>query len=79
MNPYLNGGLIVLFSALGAGAAVATTTHDPWTIGLAAIINLSTTTLALLTKSPLPRKEWTEEERAGRAVPAVPPSVVVKP
>ena len=64
MNPYVKGFLIILASAMGAGAAVASTTHDIWTIALAVIANVSTTTIALVMQSPIPRKEWTQEERA---------------
>lgn len=72
MNPYAKGALIVLASALGAGAAMAATTHDPWAITVAVIMNLSATTVALITQSPIPRKEWTPEERAAViAAPAV--------
>lgn len=78
MNPYLKGFLIILASALGAGAAVAATTHDLWPISLAVIMNISATTIALLTQSPLPRKEWTEEERAVKEA-ATPPTQKVTP
>jgi len=63
MNPYAKGILIVLASAMGAGAAVAATTHEVWTISLAVIANISTTTIALIMQSPLPRKEWTDDQR----------------
>lgn len=71
MNQYLKGALIILASAMIAFATTATQTHDPWTIGLAVIGSIGTTTLALLMQSPLPRKEWTDEEReANIAKPA---------
>lgn len=72
MNPYIKGAVIILASALGAGAAMAATTHDPWAITVAVVMNLSATTIALITQSPLPRKEWTEEERAKNVAPSPP-------
>lgn len=78
MSPYIKGILIVLASAMGAGAAVAATTHDIWTISLAVIANVSTTTIALVMQSPIPRKEWTEEERAGKTA-AIQPTPKVTP
>lgn len=87
MNPYLKGFLIVFASALGSGSAITTTivvgggrvptTIDIWIISLAVATNIATTVLALVTQSPLPRKEWTEQERAAKVVPPVPE--VVKP
>lgn len=73
MNSYAKGFLIVLASALGTGSALATTivvgggrvptTLDLWVISLGVIANVATTSLALLTQSPLPREAWTEEAR----------------
>ena len=63
---YIKMALIIMGSALMAGGGVAQTTHDPWTIGIAIIINIGTTLTGLLMQSPLPRKEWTEEERAAK-------------
>jgi hypothetical protein len=83
MNPLAKGFLIVLASALGTGSALATTivvgggrvptTLDLWVISLGVLTNVATTSLALLTQSPIPRKEWTEEERAAKvAATAIP-------
>lgn len=72
MSPVLKGALIVFASALVAAGGVATTTHDPWTIGIAVMVNVGTTLLGLLMPSPLARKEWTEEERAAK-LPLKPP------
>lgn len=83
MNPYAKGLLIVLASALGAGSAIATTivvgggrvptALDIWVIILAVATNIAATSIALLTQSPLPRKEWTEEERQTKTAAAVVP------
>ena len=64
MNGYRRIALLVLASALVAGGGVAATTHDWWAILVAALINVGTTLGALMLPSPLPRKEWTAEERA---------------
>jgi hypothetical protein len=77
MNAAVKMSLIILASALVAGGGVATTTHDLWTISVAVLVNIGTTLGGLLIQSPLPRKEWTDEQRAEKVVPAVPP--VVKP
>lgn len=80
MNPYVKGFLIIIASALVAGGGVATTSHDLWTIGIAVLVNIGTTLGGLLLQSPLPRKEWTDEERAAKVVPpAVVPPVVKAP
>jgi len=84
MNPYLKGALIILASALaqiGVTAAPIVAVRVPaaldiWVIALAVITNIASTSLALLLQSPLPRKEWTDEERAAKAA-EVP--VAVKP
>lgn len=68
MHPYARGALIVIASALVAGGGVATTSHDLWTIGVAVLVNIGTTLGGLLLQSPLPRKEWSEEERAAKAI-----------
>ncbi len=75
MNPYLRGFLVVMASAMVAGSGVAATSHDPWTIGIAIMSNVGGTILALLLPSPLPRKEWTDEERQAKiaAIPAAQP------
>jgi len=64
MNGYPRIALTVFASALVAGGGIATTTHDWWAIAVAVLINIGTTLGALLLPSPLPRKEWTAEERA---------------
>lgn len=64
MNPYAKGVLVVLASAMVCAGGVATTTHDPLTIGIAVMVNVGTTILGLVMPSPIPRKEWTDEERA---------------
>ena len=87
MNPYLKSALIVLASALAQVGVTATpivalripTTLDLWVIGLAVIVNIASTSLALLLQSPLPRKEWTDEERAAKVVSAAVVPPVVKP
>lgn len=63
MNPYLKGVLVVAASAMVCAGGVATTTHDPWTIGIAVMVNVGTTVLGLIMPSPIPRKEWTADER----------------
>jgi len=77
MNPYVKMALVIVASALVAGGGVATTSHDPWVIAVAVLVNIGTTLGGLLIQSPLPRKEWTDEERAAKVVTPVPP--VVKP
>ena len=72
MNPYLKSILVVLASAMVCAGGVATTTHDVWTIGIAVMVNVGTTVLGLVMPSPLPRKEWTDEERAVKAAAPVP-------
>jgi len=80
MNPYAKAVLIVLASALAQIGVTATpivavripTTLDLWVIALAVIANVASTSLALLLQSPLPRKEWTDEERAAKVVPIAP-------
>lgn len=81
MNPYLKGFMIVLSSALAQVGVTATpivsvrvpTALDIWVISLAVMTNIATTVLALVTQSPLPRKEWTQEERLAKLVPAAQP------
>lgn len=84
MHPYVKGALIILGAALAQVGVTATpivavrvpTTLDLWVIGIAALANIGTTLIALLIQSPIPRKEWTDEERAAKVVPA---PAVVKP
>lgn len=64
MNGYPKMALIVFASALVAGGGVAATSHDIWAISVAVLINVGTTLGALLIPSPIPRKEWTSDERA---------------
>lgn len=64
MNGYPKMALIVFASALVAGGGVAATSHDTWAISVAVLINIGTTLGALLIPSPIPRKEWTADERA---------------
>lgn len=66
MNPYVKGFLVVFASALVAAGGVAATSHDLWTIGVAVMVNIGTTLGGLLLQSPLPRKEWTEDQRAAK-------------
>jgi len=66
INPYLKGFLMVFASALVAAGGVAATSHDLWTIGVAVMVNIGTTLGGLLLQSPLPRKEWTAEERVAK-------------
>jgi hypothetical protein len=66
MNAYVKMALVIIASALVAGGGVATTTHDLWTIGVAVLVNVGTTLGGLLIQSPLPRKEWTDEQRAAK-------------
>jgi hypothetical protein len=74
MNPYVKGFLIIFASAIGQLSATATpivatripTTLDLWVVSLAVLANIAGTTLALVTQSPLPRKEWTDEERQAK-------------
>lgn len=73
MNPYLKGFLVVLASAMVCAGGVATTTHDPWTIGIAVMVNVGTTVLGLVMPSPIPRKEWTDEERLAKIAAAATP------
>lgn len=83
MNQYLKGFLVVLASALAQVGVTATpivavrvpTAIDFWVIGLAVLVNVSTTLTGLMMQSPLPRKEWTEEDRAKLAVTPQPKGV----
>lgn len=75
MNPILKGTLVVIASAMVCAGGVAATTHDLLTIGIAVMVNIGTTVLGLVMPSPIPRKEWTDEERAvqNTVTPAVQP------
>ena len=87
MNPYAKAFLIILGAALAQVGVTATpivavrvpTTLDIWIIGLAVLANIGTTLTALLIQSPIPRKEWTDEERAAKVVTAVPVPIVKAP
>lgn len=79
MNSYAKMALIIVASALVAGGGVATTSHDLWTIGVAVLVNIGTTLGGLLIQSPLPRKEWSDEERAAKVVPPATVPVVKAP
>lgn len=68
IQAYFNLFLSAAAAAAAAGAAVATTTHDPWPISIASIAALATSIAQQLRPSPLPRKEWTDEERAAKKV-----------
>ena len=70
LNPYIKGFLVVFASALVAAGGVAATSHDLWTIGVAVMVNIGTTLGGLLLQSPLPRKEWSDEERAAKVIAA---------
>lgn len=72
MNGYIKITFIVFAAALVAGGGVAATSHDPWAISVAVLINIGTTLGALLAPSPLPRKEWTAEQRAASLNPKGP-------
>jgi len=66
---YINLSLSALAGAAISGAGVAATTHDPWPIGAASISGFAIAVAQHLRQ--LPRKEWTDEERAEKTAPIV--------
>ena len=83
MSQGLKSFLIIFACALGQMSLTATpivasrvpSTLDIWVISLAVMANIAGTTIALLTQSPLPRREWTAEERTAKMQPQVPAEV----
>ena len=66
---YINLGISALAGGAASGGAVAATTHDPWPIGAAAVTGFAIAITQHLRQ--IPRKEWTEEERAAKTLPPV--------
>jgi len=63
MSRYLDPFISALVLAAGSGAAVWATTQDLRPIFAAAIATFASAFIQQLRASPLPRKEWTDEER----------------